>query len=211
MHLLLDAANTIIYKPKFYTTFVDVVNANAQTNIEIEELSKIHKIISECFTFPDKTSKEFYYDFNKELLYAFGIVPSAALLNTLFTSCSYLPWEKYEDTKWLNEINCEKSVLSNFHNGLKDIMELLFPGQFQSLTISENENCRKPDVNFYLAAVKKLDIDPSEIVYVGDSVKLDLEPAMAVGMKAFLIDRGNYYPHCRHRISSFRDLAEKIK
>lgn len=210
MILLLDAANTLIYKPKFYETFVDVVNANNNLNIKRSEFEYIHKLVSECYIFPDKTSHEFYNTFNSELLYALGIIPSNELLDSIFKACSYLPWQVFEDAKSLTELNCKKAILSNFHKGLNDIIDQFLPNQFASITISENEKYRKPDVRFFERAIEQLNTSPSEIIYVGDSIKLDIEPALKVGMKAFLIDRNNYYPHCKTKISSFNELKHLI-
>jgi FMN phosphatase YigB (HAD superfamily) len=41
---------------------------------------------------------------------------------------------------------------------------------------------------------------------VGDSIKLDIEPALNLGLNAFLIDRENYHPALKNRITSLNDL-----
>jgi FMN phosphatase YigB (HAD superfamily) len=52
---------------------------------------------------------------------------------------------------------------------------------------------------------------PEEILYVGDSIKLDMEPASATGMNAVLIDRLNAFPGYRGiRINSFAELKTVI-
>lgn len=205
MVLLLDAANTIIYKPDFYIKFAEVLFQHG-INVDQENLLKVHKIITECYHFPDKTSKDFYNGFNRELLYGLGIIASQQLLNNIFDACSYLPWQKFDDTKYILDLSVKKAILSNFHGGLGGILSDIFQGEFTELLISENECLRKPDIRFFEKAIDKLGVDASEIIYIGDSVKLDLEPALSVGMNAWLIDRNKYYPSCLRRLNSLKEL-----
>jgi putative hydrolase of the HAD superfamily len=205
MILLFDAANTIIHKPTIYLRFAEVLKRDGFT-VDLNHLMLIHKTISECFHFPDNTSKDFYYEFNKSVLYGLGIIAREEILENLFKECSYLPWEKFEDTKFIKEIPFKKAVLSNFHKGLNEILKKSFSDEFTHIITSENENLRKPDTAFFKKAIDVLGVKPSEIIYIGDSVKLDLEPGLKTGMNAWLIDRNNYYPLCNRRLSSLQEI-----
>ena len=57
---------------------------------------------------------------------------------------------------------------------------------------------------------KVLGVKPEEIIYIGDSLKLDIEPAFKLGMKPYLIDRNNDYPFSSYTISSLTQLKEII-
>lgn len=205
MILVFDAANTLIYKPSLYKNFISVL-ANHGFIIELEKFKYLHKILSELTVFPDHTSKEFYSDFNSKLLYTLGIVPYSKLLDDIFHSCSYLPWEKYEDTIAIKELKYKKVILSNFNTGLIDIIDGLFPGEFSEIIFSEKAKCRKPDLEFFYALLKRLSVKAHDIIYVGDSVKLDLVPASKIGINAWIIDRDNYFPNCKNRLASLHDL-----
>jgi putative hydrolase of the HAD superfamily len=209
MVLLFDAANTIIHKPLLFIKAKEVLELHG-IKTTIQGLREKHKIVSELILFPDRTSKEFYHEFNKEWMYSLGILPRKDLLNDLFEVCSYLPWEKFEDTHVLKEISIKKAILSNFHGGLNDIVSKHFPGVFSQLVISEMENFRKPNVKFYERAIETLGVKPQEIIYVGDSMKLDIEPALTVGMKTFLIDRNNDYQFSSYTINSLTQLRDII-
>lgn len=209
MVYLFDAANTIIHKPQIFENTQNVLKQYGY-EIGLDVLKRQHKIVSEIIIFPDRTNKEFYHHFNSEWLYALGIVPSEDILDEIYKACTYLPWIKFEDTSILNELMGEKAILSNFHGGLTNILNEHFPNIFKELVISEQERHRKPQVEFYQRAVNLLGVSPEEIIYVGDSVKLDIEPALKVGMRAFLIDRNNDYPYSKHRISSLVDLKNII-
>lgn len=209
MVFLFDAANTLIHKPQIFTRTQQVLkDFGIQT--ELETLRQKHKNVSEIIIFPDRTSRDFYHQFNSEWLYSLGIVPTEELLDAVFSACSYLDWESFEDTSVLKELGVPISVLSNFHGGLSTILDKFFPDVFQELVVSEKEQYRKPDVRFYQRAVDQLNVDPKEIIYIGDSVKLDLEPALKVGMRAYLIDRNADFPYCNHKITSLTELKNII-
>ena len=209
MILLFDAANTLIHKPLLYIRTKEVLE-NFGFNTSIEDLRAKHKIVSELIVFPDRTNKDFYKVFNKEWMYYLGILPEEELLTILFKACSYLPWEKFEDTTILKELNIDKAILSNFNDGLEDLIFTHFPDIFGKLVVSETEKMRKPDLKFFERAVEILGVKPEDIIYIGDSIKLDIEPALKIGMKPYLIDRNNDYPCSPMRIESLYQLTEII-
>jgi len=205
MVLLLDAANTIIHKPSFSEKFIGVLESHS-IPVDRKTFAYHHKLLSEAIVFPDKTSKDFYMDFNRQLLFTLGILPQDELLNEVFLKCSYLPWVPFEDVKVLADWKEEISVLSNFHAGLVEILDACVPNIFSTLVISEKSSFRKPDIRFYQEAIDKLQVEPKDILYIGDSPKLDLNPALQTGMNAWLIDRDNFYPNCSRRISSLAEI-----
>lgn len=209
MILLLDAANTIIYKPSLYSKFNEAINLH-QAEVEESDFNKVHKILSELITFPDRTTKSFYIDFNSRLLEELKIQSTNQMLEDVFDACSYLPWEKYEDTEVLSQLKVKKAVLSNFNNNLGSILDKHFPEIFDQINCSEIQGMRKPSIEFYENAIKNLGVKASDILYVGNSIKLDVEPALKVGMRAYLIDRESFFPTFKHRISSLYELKDLL-
>jgi len=55
-----------------------------------------------------------------------------------------------------------------------------------------------------------LNVKPDRILYVGDSLKLDIIPAQAIGIDAWLIDRDKNFTHFNKRIDSLKDLERLI-
>lgn len=203
--VLFDAANTLIHKPLLWKRFQLALQKFDHTISDVS-LRQKHKLISESIKFPDRTSKEFYRNFNSELLVSLGIPPNEELLDKIFSLCTYLPWEKFDDTKILDSLNLPLGVLSNFNNTLNTTLEKEFNSIFKHVFISENFGVSKPDPKFYEIAVKKIGIDPSTILYVGDSIQLDMEPAEKIALKTVLIDRDHVYPTYKNRISSLNQL-----
>ncbi|WP_300691391.1 HAD family hydrolase [Chryseobacterium sp.] len=208
--LLLDAANTLIYKPSLWDKIIETLQSNG-FRVDKESLFLRHKIISEIINFPDRTSKDFYSEFNAELLLALGIIPTKKILDDIFSACSYLPWAAFDDCQVLKELNIKKAVLSNFNSTLKSLTDqLIGKNIFDEFIISENENCRKPSKEFYQLAIERLDTHPTNILYIGDSLKLDIIPAQELGINTLLIDRENIFPQAKNRISSFNEIIQYI-
>lgn len=205
--VLVDAANTIIHKPSLWTKFGDTLRAYGY-DVDDAELRRKHKVISEIIHFPDQTSKEFYQKFNGEVLFALGIVPDDALLDAIFSSCTYLPWEVFEDVRFLGEINQKKAILSNFNGSLRAKVKDLTGSLFEKIIVSEEEGVAKPNAKFYQVALDKLGVEAHKVLYIGDSLKLDIVPASTLGIEAWLIDRDDNFPYFSKRIQSFEDLKQ---
>jgi len=208
-YLLLDVAGTILYKPDLVLKINETLNSFGYV-ISVDKLKYNHKMLSEVIRFPDRTNADFYYDFNSELLYSLGIVPTKELLNAIFKSCSYLPWEKFEDTKALNEIEIPIGIISNFNSSLKDKLNEYFGPIFSDIFVSEEIGIAKPSTEFYKKALDIINVNPKDILYIGDSFKLDLKPAVELGITCYIIDRDNIYPDNKNVIRSFSELKKLI-
>ncbi|WP_312767461.1 HAD family hydrolase [Epilithonimonas sp.] len=208
--ILFDAANTLIYKPSLYSNMLTVLQKFSY-DIDEEKLQYHHKLLSEIINFPDRTSREFYKEFNAELLLSLGIIPTEELLNELFSACSYLEWKAFDDVMILDKIETRKAVLSNFNSTLNGLLDqLIGENIFSDIIISENEAYRKPHREFYELALNKLNVSPEEILYIGDSLKLDIIPAKELGFKTLLIDRLNIFSNYKERISNMNDIVNYL-
>jgi len=174
-------------------------------------LKSKHKLISELISFPDVTSQKFYNNFNKELLRAIGIVETEVLLERIFNACKYLPWQTFSDVTYLKGFqNFDLGVLSNFNSSLRTLLHEKLPEiDFKHIIISEEEEVAKPDLAFFDIAVQKIGLKPSEILYIGDSLSLDIIPALSLGFQVKLIDRDNNYLASKYRIDSLEKCIEK--
>lgn len=206
-YLLFDAANTLIHKPQLWTSIIKAC-AQHEHNLDLKLLQRNHKMLSEFVKFPDQTSFDFYNQFNRELLYSCGIIPSDELLSDIFNNCSYLPWEAFEDCSILSELSLPKAILSNFNSKLSSHLEKQFPGMFSHIITSEELKCAKPALEFFQKAVELLAVEADQILFVGDSLKLDIEPALKAGFSAVLLDRPGYFKLYENRIDSLDHLRQ---
>ena len=137
-------------------------------------------------------------------------MPNSTLLNQIFTNCSYLPWEKFDDTEVLEKIKQPIGIISNFNNTLRSKLDASFDISFCNIIVSEEIGISKPDIEFYKRALEIIDVDPNKILYVGDSVKLDLHPASLCGIDTLVIDRDNFYPSLETKIPNLNHILEYI-
>ena len=66
---------------------------------------------------------------------------------------------------------------------------------------SRSHGKTKPDPTIFRAALDRLAVEPAAAAMVGDSVEDDIEGALALGMRAILLDREGRYPELEPRIT----------
>lgn len=205
-----DVANTLLNKPDLYTKITEALK-DFKIKVNRDNLMQRHRLLSEVIKFPDKTSEEFYNNFNAELLMSLGITPDEKIIHHIFKSCTYLPWQPFEDTDYIPSIKQPKGILSNWDNSLKDKLSLFFQTDFKWVLGSQSEGIRKPDPEFFKLMIKNSGCAAGEILYIGDSIKLDIFPALKLGIKAVLVDRLDLYPDSNlERIKSFYELEKYL-
>jgi putative hydrolase of the HAD superfamily len=60
---------------------------------------------------------------------------------------------------------------------------------FDVIVVSGAVNKRKPSPEIFQKALEKLGVNPSETVFVGDTVDADIQGAKGAGMKTIFIER----------------------
>lgn len=204
-YIFFDVAGTLLHKPSFYSNFQLLLYEFGNV-VDLKDIKFNHKILSESISFPDRTNKSFYNSFNSELLFSLGVLPNKKLLNKIFDKCSYLPWEKFEDTYILKELSIPFGILSNFNTSLKQKVNFHFGPIFHEIIVSEELGISKPTIEFYKRAIQMIDIPPENILFVGDSLKLDIKPAIELGINSLLIDRDDFYRVSKYRIESLDEV-----
>ncbi len=79
--------------------------------------------------------------------------------------------------------------------------------------ISESDCYKKPSKQLFEIALEKVDVTPSNAVYVGDSWNCDILPAIDVGMKAVWLNRyglENPNPKIASEINTFIDVDNNL-
>lgn len=211
-YIFFDVANTLLYKSDLFDTIIKTLN---EFGIDIDKstLIKRHKIVSEIIIAPNKTSREFYDHFNSEILYSLGIIPKRDILESIYKNCQPLPWNKFEDTEILKESNVSIGIISNWDHTLPDKLAKLFNFKFDKVVFSSEVQLSKPNAEIFVKALSEIEHARKEIMYVGDSIRLDMEPALKLGLNTVLIDRNNIYPNFPGQriesLSQIKDLLNK--
>lgn len=218
--VLFDFANTLVYKPDVFKVFQNFILDNYNQEFSLEEVKKVHDEIRESIVFPDKTTEEFYLGFNDSVLKALGIESASKDdLRTLFRDLRELKWKAFPDSIVLEDFLLPKAVLSNWDECLEDYVKMLTPYNFEFAMGSFSTGVSKPDKKFYQTALDKIQefhkVDAQNVLMIGDSPNLDIEPALNLGMKAVLIDREGQFKRESYRyggiiIDSLYKLPELI-
>ncbi len=68
----------------------------------------------------------------------------------------------------------------------------------------------KPHESIFHAVLALLEVAPGEAAMVGDTLHDDVEGALRVGMRAFLLDRDGRHPEVSARLDDLRELPEAL-
>lgn len=207
--IFFDVAHTLLEKPAVMPALHGALTRHG-INVPMPELLSRHRLLMEAMVFPDRTSRDFYANFNAALVRAVGAMPTDELLDEMFTSCSYQPWVPYPDVHAIQRLDLPRGILSNWDSSLKDRLDALLRVDFDWILGSEEQCMRKPDSAFFQLMLDSTGLAPGRIAYVGDSMRLDIEPALRMGFNAILLDRDNLFPHSPlARITSLEQLEQR--
>lgn len=208
--IFFDVAHTLLEKPAVLPAMRAVL-ARHGVDVPLDELHMRHTLLMEAIEFPDRTNGEFYRGFNAAVVRALGVVPTPELLDDLFLASTYQPWIPYSDTPAIERLALPRGVLSNWDVTLKEKLTELLGGNFQWVLGSAEQSVRKPDPAFFRLMPESTGLHAREIAYVGDSMRLDIEPAVKLGFRAILIDRKSLFPHSPlPRIASLEQLESVL-
>ena len=103
-------------------------------------------------------------------------------------------WKLFPDTlptlTKLREQHIELGIISNFDTRLFTVLRGLGIAEvFATVTISSMAHAAKPSPKIFQLALEKHAVEPEEAMYVGDSLRDDVEGAAKVGLCAILLDR----------------------
>ncbi|XP_035676837.1 haloacid dehalogenase-like hydrolase domain-containing protein 3 [Branchiostoma floridae] len=133
-------------------------------------------------------------------------------------------WEVYPQTKEALEAIRDKGVklgvISNFDERLPKVLsELDLCHLFDFVLTSVDAQVAKPDCQIFQLALQLAgNVQPSHAVHLGDNLRLDVEPALRVGMHAIWINRNNVdvppeLLECDkfHAVSNIEEVVKCIK
>jgi putative hydrolase of the HAD superfamily len=107
-------------------------------------------------------------------------------------------WRVYDDaTPALAELKrrgLRLGVISNFDSRLCEVLKACGLDRFfDSIHVSSRAGAAKPDPAIFRAALNYHSIEAGQAWHIGDSLREDVEGAMAAGIKAILLDRENRF------------------
>jgi putative hydrolase of the HAD superfamily len=128
-------------------------------------------------------------------------------------------WERHENFQLYDDVPGTLAALrsAGLHIGLvsnsaRDVREFArHHGLDVDAGISSFHHGRtKPHESIFRAVLELLGVEPAEALMVGDTIADDIEGALAVGMRAILLDRKGVNPDFDPRIESLNELLARL-
>jgi len=214
--VLFDLGLTLIKTasfPEIYRRILARFGVTASLN-DIAEAQKATANECDIATYDESRRKQFWINYNASLLEKLGIEENTVFLAAQIDEL----WWKYSNVQVYPDVEptlfqlrakgLKLGLVSNgFKKDLKHILgKLNLKKWFDTTVCIESCNCAKPNKEIFLYALDKLDVKPSEALFVGDSVIHDYEGASNVGIKALLIDREDKIQGRYDKIASITEL-----
>src|SRR4030043_1188441 len=143
----------------------------------------------------------FYIEYATMILKGAGVGISRDTALQILAKIREQKWEfkTYEDTlPTLKDLENRGLILGLISNVVQDMestyTELGLQPYLNFKVTSAEVGCDKPRPEIFQAALKKAQVKPDEVIYIGDQYDIDIVGARGVGMKALLIDRNDYFP-----------------
>jgi HAD superfamily hydrolase (TIGR01662 family) len=122
-------------------------------------------------------------------------------------------FELYEDTPAvLDELRCAGLKIGLLTNSSRDVHAF---ARHHRLDVdaaigSLQHGKTKPHASIFLAVLGLLEVEPADAVMVGDTVEDDIEGALALGMRAILVDRLGRHPEFEGRLDDLYGLPAAL-
>jgi HAD superfamily hydrolase (TIGR01662 family) len=159
---------------------------------------------------------EIWFSFTERIVLGMGGVQPASYACAVEITRS---WERhdnfelYEDTiPALTELRRAGLKIGLVSNSARDIHEF---ARHHALDVdagisSFHHGKTKPHASIFRAVLDLLEVEPAEAAMVGDAVEDDIEGALALGMRAILLDRARRHPEYEPRIEDLHSLRAAL-
>lgn len=212
--IFFDIADTLLYKPELPAVIQGIL-AERDVLVPVTSIAYAHRCTRELIPVPPKTGRDFYLRFNADFLRVLGVLPDQGLCEEIYLRCRGLSWAPFDDVSVLDGIAMDIGVISNWDTTLKERLKEHFKTPFAPVVVSAECGVSKPDAGIYRTAIEMSGYAPHEIIHVGDSIRLDIVPALAAGIRAILLDRAGLYEYYDGEkitaLSQLVDIIEKDK
>lgn len=202
--VLFDVAGTLLVMDGIGDAYAQAL-AGVGVSIDPLTVRRRHALLSEATAFPDRPDSDFYAAFNATVLRSLGVPSTPRLVREVEERCRQLTWRPADGLSVLLTLPVPIGVVSNWDHTLEARLKPLgLP--LQTIVASALAGVRKPDPRIFLEALGQLGLDARGVAYVGDSLRLDIEPAVELGLLPVLVDPLDLYPS--HPGLRARGLAE---
>jgi HAD superfamily hydrolase (TIGR01549 family) len=209
-----DFADTLAeLSPSRESLIVDLCRDHAKTVLSEQRVALAYRLLDSLNPYSSVTirsataKRAFYLQYNQKLLTLLGMSHLIGPEQVYDGFASKTPhWRLKQGVQSmlarLSQSNLSLALLSNFDTKLYDVLARLgIDHYFQQICVSQELGVEKPSPKFFEQMTSRLDVQPSECYYFGDSYTLDFLPGTLFGLSAYLLDEAQLYPHLSSRLS----------
>jgi FMN phosphatase YigB (HAD superfamily) len=141
----------------------------------------------------------------------FAPIPGRFSISCIGVSGSPDTWQVYEDVfpalKRLRALGLRLAVISNWDERLRPLLDGLGLAQyFDQIVVSIDAGSTKPAPQIFAHTLERLNLEPNQVLHVGDSEEEDFIGPAALGIPALLLRRGSSKTGESHLLSSLVEL-----
>ena len=168
----------------------------------------------------DDERLEFFGRYEQLILETAGVPVSIDLAQRVWKMAMSVPKDfiPFLDTvpalEQLREAGYKVGVITNLRRDLGQLCDRVGLSPYLDFAVgSEEVGMEKPHAPIFMAALKRVEAAPDEVVHVGDQIRSDVMGAQGVGMRAVLLDRSGYGPDTVDcpKIASLSELGQLLK
>ena len=163
---------------------------------------------------PDKRTAVFE-EYERRVIRGSGVEVSLETAGKIWRRIQQIPYglapfpDSAPTLRALRERGLLTGLISNMDTGGDELVTKLgLAGLFHLAVTSGDVGAAKPDPAIFRAALSRAGVEPYEAVHVGDQLSSDVQGALAVGIRAVLLDRDGNHPRYRDypRIENLSEL-----
>lgn len=128
--------------------------------------------------------------------------------NKLFSK----PFDDVKDTLKELKKDYKLVLVANCDSGSKQIVDKFGLRElFDEVSLSCETGLLKSNPKLFESILEGFDVQPEDVIIIGDSIESDIDPAKEIGIKGILIDRRDRRKEYVPRILSLKELKDKLK
>lgn len=214
--VLFDLGGTLVYTTEIPEVYKRMLEAHGIKR-SIEEISHAHEETEKHLDIQKLATlfEEYWIRWNLQILGRLGIEQNVrALAETIADRWwDYSDVELYPDVEetlqQLREMGLKMGIVTNgLESDYRQVLQKVGLLDFFDVTVGiDTVGKMKPHRDIFLHALKKLEVSPSETLFVGDRLEEDYEGARRAGLRPLLIDRDNVISSKVEKIRSFKEIA----
>jgi putative hydrolase of the HAD superfamily len=217
--VLFDLGGTLVHTTEIPKVYRRILEAHGIKR-SLQDISHAHRETEEHLDIRELTLlfEEYWIKWNLQILKRLGIKENMRVLAETISNqwWNYSGIELYPDVKeTLQQLKRRSLKIGIVTNGLEsDYRQILqkvgLLNSFDVIVGIDTIGKMKPHRDIFLHTLNRLEVSPSEALFVGDELERDYKGARKAGLRPLLIDRDNVISGRVERIRSLKEIVNYL-